>query len=137
MSDGAVPPIPEPDPAPETPAPGDLAQEPGEGYVPARNRFVKSFTNTDGSDDTKASMVKVMTPHRAAAAAASQGFVAGGGFFSSIMAGVLLGWLLDRWLGTDPWFIIAGIVLGAINGFYRMHEYAKAEEAKEMKRRGH
>ncbi|HKZ01791.1 MAG TPA: AtpZ/AtpI family protein [Pyrinomonadaceae bacterium] len=30
------------------------------------------------------------------------------------MSGV--GWLLDRWLGTAPWLLAAGLVVGAIAG---------------------
>ena len=30
-----------------------------------------------------------------------------------------LGWLLDRWLGTRPWLVVAGIVTGAGVGFYQ------------------
>jgi F0F1-type ATP synthase assembly protein I len=33
------------------------------------------------------------------------------------MTGV--GWVLDRWLQTAPWFLVGGIVLGAIAGFYQ------------------
>ena len=29
-----------------------------------------------------------------------------------------LGWLLDRWLGTSPWLMVAGIVVGSILGIY-------------------
>jgi len=30
-----------------------------------------------------------------------------------------LGWALDRWLGTSPWLVVAGIVVGAGVGFYQ------------------
>ena len=30
-----------------------------------------------------------------------------------------LGWALDRWLGTGPWLVVTGIVLGAGIGFYQ------------------
>jgi len=30
-----------------------------------------------------------------------------------------LGWVFDRWLQTAPWFLVGGIVLGAIAGFYQ------------------
>lgn len=29
-----------------------------------------------------------------------------------------LGWLLDRWLKTGPWLMVAGVVLGSILGLY-------------------
>jgi ATP synthase protein I len=29
-----------------------------------------------------------------------------------------VGWFLDRWLGTDPWLLIAGIVIGSAAGLY-------------------
>ncbi len=29
------------------------------------------------------------------------------------------GWALDRWLGTSPWLVVAGIVVGAGIGFYQ------------------
>ena len=38
--------------------------------------------------------------------------------FGAVVAGLIAGWLLDRWLGTAPWLLVAGIVLGAVAGFY-------------------
>ena len=38
--------------------------------------------------------------------------------FASVLAGLIVGWLLDRWLGTNPWLLVTGIVLGAVAGFY-------------------
>ncbi len=35
----------------------------------------------------------------------------------SIVSGLVVGWVLDRWLGTSPWLIVAGIVLGSVAGF--------------------
>jgi ATP synthase protein I len=29
-----------------------------------------------------------------------------------------LGWVLDRWLGTSPWLLVAGIVVGSALGLY-------------------
>ena len=60
------------------------------------------------------------TAHTGVTAAVSDGWLAGSSFFGSIMAGTLLGWLADRWLDTEPWLVVAGIVLGSVNGFYRM-----------------
>jgi ATP synthase protein I len=44
-------------------------------------------------------------------------------FSSNILGGLLVGYLLDRWLNTDPWMVITGIVLGltsAIIGLIRI-----------------
>jgi ATP synthase protein I len=38
--------------------------------------------------------------------------------FASVAALCGLGWLLDRWLGTDPWLMVVGLILGAAAGFY-------------------
>jgi ATP synthase protein I len=38
--------------------------------------------------------------------------------FACVVSGLIIGWLLDRWLGTKPWLLITGIVLGAAAGFY-------------------
>ncbi len=35
----------------------------------------------------------------------------------SIVSGLVVGWALDHWLGTSPWLIVAGIVLGSVAGF--------------------
>jgi ATP synthase protein I len=40
-------------------------------------------------------------------------------FVISTVAMLGLGWLLDRWLGTGPWLVVAGIVAGAGVGFYQ------------------
>lgn len=40
--------------------------------------------------------------------------------FASVVSGLIGGWLLDRWLGTAPWLLVAGIVLGAAAGFYEL-----------------
>lgn len=39
--------------------------------------------------------------------------------FVSVMSLCGVGWLLDRWLGTKPYLLVIGIVLGAVLGFYQ------------------
>ena len=39
---------------------------------------------------------------------------------SSIVSCLIVGWLLDRWLGTSPWLIVAGIVVGSVAGFMHL-----------------
>jgi len=40
--------------------------------------------------------------------------------FAAVAAGLIIGWLLDRWLGTRPWLLVTGIVLGSAAGFYEL-----------------
>ena len=39
--------------------------------------------------------------------------------FFSVASCCGIGWMLDRWLGTAPWCLVGGIVLGSIVGFYQ------------------
>ena len=47
-------------------------------------------------------------------------YAAGFSLFAAVLAGLIAGWLLDRWLGTRPWLLVTGIVLGAAAGFYEL-----------------
>jgi ATP synthase protein I len=38
--------------------------------------------------------------------------------FAAVVAGLAVGWLLDRWLGTRPWLLLTGIVLGSAVGLF-------------------
>ena len=44
-------------------------------------------------------------------------YAAGLTIFFSVASFMGIGWALDRWLGTS-WIMIAGIILGAVVGFY-------------------
>lgn len=36
--------------------------------------------------------------------------------------------LADNWLGTKPWLVVLGIVIGSYSGFMRMWQYSKKME---------
>jgi len=39
----------------------------------------------------------------------------------------LVGYLIDRWLGSSPWGVLIGMMLGLIGGFYNfIKEVSKA-----------
>jgi ATP synthase protein I len=38
---------------------------------------------------------------------------------TAIVAFLIVGWLLDHWLKTGPWLLVAGIIFGAVAGFYQ------------------
>jgi ATP synthase protein I len=37
-------------------------------------------------------------------------------FVLSVVIGTAVGYALDRWLGSSPWFFLAGFVLGVVAG---------------------
>jgi F0F1-type ATP synthase assembly protein I len=41
-------------------------------------------------------------------------------FFSSVVAGLLLGLGIDWLAGTSPWFTIVGVVAGFVSGFTKL-----------------
>jgi F0F1-type ATP synthase assembly protein I len=67
---------------------------------------------------------------RQVAAAMGDGWIQGGSFLGSILSGTLLGYLADMWLGTEPWLVVTGIVVGSYSGFMNVWRQSKrAEEA--------
>jgi len=45
-------------------------------------------------------------------------YAAGITLFAAVATFCGLGWLLDKWLGTQPWCLIGGIILGSAVGLY-------------------
>jgi ATP synthase protein I len=45
-------------------------------------------------------------------------YAAGLTLFASVAAFTGLGYLLDRWLGTQPWCLVGGIVVGSAAGLF-------------------
>ena len=76
-------------------------------------------------------MNRIKQAHKGTTAAVSDGWVTGGSFFTSILAGTLVGWGLDVWWGTDPILVVVGVVAGSITGFYRMWDSVAAPQGKE------
>lgn len=60
--------------------------------------------------------------------AVDEGWVQGGSFLNSVLAGTILGLLGDHWLGTDPWLVVIGAILGFYSGFMTMWSHSKTME---------
>jgi ATP synthase protein I len=43
---------------------------------------------------------------------------------AAILVGGFLGWLIDRWAGTAPWFMLVFLFLGVIAGFWNVYKLA-------------
>jgi len=66
-------------------------------------------------------MVMTAPPDDQQETARTSGIAYGAAFtlFTSVAAFLGIGYLIDRWLGTQPWFLVGGIVIGAAAGFYQ------------------
>jgi F0F1-type ATP synthase assembly protein I len=42
------------------------------------------------------------------------------GLIGAIFLFTAIGYALDRWRGTSPWFLVAGLLLGVVVGFYEL-----------------
>ena len=45
-------------------------------------------------------------------------YAAGLTLFASVAVCCGMGWFVDKWFGTAPWFLIGGIVLGSAVGLF-------------------
>ena len=41
-------------------------------------------------------------------------------FVGTVLAGAVIGWLVDRWFGTEPYATLGLIILGVVGGFVRL-----------------
>lgn len=46
-------------------------------------------------------------------------------FVGAVLAGALIGWYADAWLGTGPWLLILLLGLGIAAGFWNVYRLAK------------
>ncbi len=44
--------------------------------------------------------------------------------FASVLVGGAMGYFLDRWLGTKPWFLIVFLIFGLAAGFRNFYTFA-------------
>ncbi|MFQ5828566.1 MAG: AtpZ/AtpI family protein [Candidatus Methylomirabilia bacterium] len=52
-------------------------------------------------------------------------------FVVATAGGALLGYFLDRWLGSSPWLTLLGLALGIASGFRELFRTIKAVERQE------
>ena len=50
----------------------------------------------------------------------------------SVALGVGIGYYLDKWLNTEPWFLIIFIMFGAAAGFRRLYRVAKRLQKEDL-----
>ncbi|MCI0661197.1 MAG: AtpZ/AtpI family protein [Acidobacteria bacterium] len=48
-------------------------------------------------------------------------FATGAVITANVVGGIVIGYLLDRWLNTAPWMIVTGLILGTIGAFVGLY----------------
>ncbi len=71
---------------------------------------------------------------KSAQATLSSSWARSGSFLESILSGALVGYLLDLWIGTEPWLVIAGVILGSYVGFMRIWSMLKEQDEYDRER---
>lgn len=56
-------------------------------------------------------------------------------FVGNVIAGFLVGFVLDLWLNTSPIFLLIGIVVGIVSGKMKIRELLKNMELHESNRK--
>jgi len=65
-----------------------------------------------------------------------QSSVMGVELLSATLTWAGIGWLVDRWLGTEPWFLAIGAILGNAAGIYLVWLRGRRLDALEEASRG-
>ena len=50
----------------------------------------------------------------------------GTNFVFAVIAGAVIGWLLDSWLGTEPWLLLSLALAGLCGGLFRFFKEARS-----------
>ena len=74
------------------------------------------------------------TKNQSVGRAVSEGWGRSGAFAGSIISGTLLGLLADSWLGTEPWLVVIGALVGSYSGFVNMWRWSKEMEDADRER---
>ena len=69
-------------------------------------------------------------PGKHRSSAYSFGFRLAADLLAGVLGGFAIGWGLDYWLGTSPWFLLGLIVLGMAAGILNVIRAASSMEAK-------
>lgn len=129
----------DPDPEPERPNWEEPA--PSEAEIAAmREEQERPYTNFEDPFDDVSFVPVDYVPETADETVRNSGLAwsAGIAFFSSVAFMLFLGWIADLLLGTKPWGIVGGIILGSVIGFIQFFRISSqifgSREAKDSPR---
>ena len=53
-------------------------------------------------------------------------------FSGTIAAGAMVGWLIDRWLGSNPYALVVATLLAVVGGFVRLIQLVRQFERRDL-----
>ena len=53
-------------------------------------------------------------------------------FSGAIAARAVVGWLIDRWLGSDPYALVVATLLAVVGGFVRLIQLVRQFERRDL-----
>ncbi len=56
-----------------------------------------------------------------------------GMLFGCVLIGCVMGFYADKWLGSAPWFLLAGLILGSVAGVREMLKLLKKMQGNKEK----
>ena len=77
-------------------------------------------SSLEGSTLEKSTLEKSTRALQENVTRAAPAMAASYGLVGAILLFAAIGYAVDRWQGTSPWFLFAGLVLGVVVGFYEL-----------------
>jgi ATP synthase protein I len=68
-----------------------------------------------------------------AARTVGAGVLVPGMLFGCVVVGVVLGYFIDKWLGSNPWGLLVGLVIGSVAGVREMLKLLKKMQGENRK----
>ncbi|HUF48018.1 MAG TPA: AtpZ/AtpI family protein [Vicinamibacterales bacterium] len=73
-----------------------------------------------GNSDRRRTLAEALQAFHSSAQKAGPAAMASYSLIGAIIMFGGLGYAIDRWRGTEPWFLVGGLVLGLVYGFYQL-----------------
>lgn len=98
--------------------------KPGDDALDARLDRLTKALDAKRQDGEEAARSKSSGSDSGNGKAMGAGFRVASELAAAILVGGFLGWQLDLWFGSTPWFLMILLILGTIAGFWNVYRLA-------------
>ena len=96
------------------------AEPPDEAALSARLKSLGQRLDQANSGSSRGADTSFASRSAADHSAFARGFRLSSELVAGVLVGAALGWLIDRWLGSSPWGVIVGALLGFFGGLVHL-----------------